>query len=76
MKPDILAFYALRYVQGRRTYAVSDVCQAVRTVWPTLDQDHRHAIRRLLDEPQGGDACDEAVWAGLREWVDGQEVKP
>jgi hypothetical protein len=74
MKPDMLAFYALRYVQGRRTYAVSDVCQAVRALWPTLDGCSRDAIRRLLSEPQGGAACDEAVWTGLREWIDGQEV--
>ena len=72
---------ATRYYLGRMTYAVSDYCEHLRRVWPTLAEPVRNIIRRDVEEtfkrddewPRSnalggplGQACDRAQWEKVR----------
>lgn len=45
-----LLVYAMRYALGRQTYAVNDVCGAIRKHWPRLLDREKGVIKRDIRE--------------------------
>ena len=46
---------ACRYYLGRRSYAVSTFCEALRAAWPTLSAETQDIIIRDVDEAFASD---------------------
>lgn len=80
-KTTTLWLAAFRYYCGRMTYAVSDFCDLLISMWPTLPEKTKALIRRDLEEefqrddearergaefrPLGHD-CDRQKWEQVR----------
>ena len=45
-----ILFYAFRYALGRRTYAVKDVTETLRRLWPQLTEKFRWAVQKEIRE--------------------------
>lgn len=69
---DRLAWCAVRYGLGRRTYVTADIAETVARVRDSLRDDTRRIIVTDIDRAEGrgpdglGDAVDAGVWRGLR----------
>jgi len=68
---DTLSVYAVRYALGRRTYAVSDVCDVVARNMDALNDNSVTVIRRdiaqAIEDGDAGDPCDAERWRELLE---------
>jgi len=64
---------AVRYAMGRRTYAVSDMCDVVRkTHWILPNREAlRGFVADALAQGQQGDMCDHQRWVDLLAYMDG-----
>jgi hypothetical protein len=62
---DII-FFAFRYALGRRTGAVSMVCDYLKEHWKelsvTTQKQIKHEIQETISKDQAGDQCDIANW--------------
>lgn len=71
--PDNMTVWvgAVRYYLPRRTYAVGEMCAALRREWPLLQEDVKAIISRDIEEAltQGGyaigDKCDRDEWESV-----------
>lgn len=61
-----ILIYAERYALGRRTYLVSDVCEAISTCMDKMSQSAKQCIAKDIRDAKEmnnlGDKCDEVSW--------------
>ncbi len=78
---EAMLICAVRYSQGRKTYAVSEACGWVRDKWSTLSTGTRNVIWRDLQQfLELGKACPEVLgmemdakeWKALETWIEQQ----
>lgn len=69
--PEEILFYAFRYALGRRTYAVSDVVDAILKQWPAITDKTinmmKKEIEEAIDKGHAGDFCDVQEWRKILE---------
>ncbi len=72
MNKNTILIYAFRYALGRRTYAVSDVVEALIENWDSLDKYSKELIKKeikLHEKCYGnlGMECDKEQWYKILE---------
>lgn len=66
---ECILLYAFRYALGRRTYAVSDVYDALVRNWALMKQCSKDLIKKEIEDARKrdslGDACDAELWLSI-----------
>ena len=63
---NFMMICAVRYALGRRTYAVSMVCDYISDIIPFMDKKSLAVIKRDIEETNElGDLCDWVRWMDL-----------
>ncbi len=73
--PKHFLIYAFRYALGRKTYAVSDVCDEIKKYWNVLAPHKKSLIRKEIKEHERlygdlGHDCDRKNWYEILELSD------